>query len=87
MKIGDLVRYYEKLYVVVSDAKFRPGVSSKIETCWVSSRKDHLNLLYGSAIFSGLFIWSVEDHLFIKKNIKYIFYLESLFMPVLAPYQ
>ena len=31
MKIGDLVRYYEKLYVVVSDAKFRPGVSSKIE--------------------------------------------------------
>jgi|TARA_Y100000296_G_scaffold73278_1_gene90590 capsule polysaccharide export protein KpsC/LpsZ len=31
MKIGDLVKYYDRLYVVVSNTKFRPGVSSKVE--------------------------------------------------------
>jgi len=45
MKVGDLVKYYDRVYVVVSDAKLRsdapfgPGVSSKIEVrsmhpCW-----------------------------------------------------
>ena len=31
MKVGDLVKYYNRMYVVVSDAKLRPGVASKIE--------------------------------------------------------
>ena len=31
MKVGDLVKYYDRIYVVVSDVKLRPGASSKIE--------------------------------------------------------
>ncbi len=38
MKIGDLVKYYDKLYVVVSDAKLRPGACAKIQ---VKSMQPH----------------------------------------------
>jgi len=38
MKIGDLVKYYDKLYVVVSDAILRPGACAKIQ---VKSMQPH----------------------------------------------